>query len=140
MGIFEAVTAEVEQLFQDFGKAIEEAAEEIGETIETVAEDVQDSLVPGVDQYFYEIFEPFVDFYTEFEDVVFEDLADDAFINPKVEPTSTNNPACVGCQHYHGRIYSGTLLVCGMHPYGWDGEECPDWEEKPASSLFDELF
>jgi hypothetical protein len=19
-------------------------------------------------------------------------------------------------------------LVCGMYPYGWDGDKCPDWE------------
>lgn len=49
--------------------------------------------------------------------------------------------ACVGCQHYHGRIYpvrwgeqgfeSYEQLVCAMHPSGWDGESCPDWEQTP---------
>ncbi|MDC0835259.1 hypothetical protein CKA32_003898 [Geitlerinema sp. FC II] len=43
-------------------------------------------------------------------------------------PTSTFHPACRGCQHYHGQMYGESLLVCGMHPYGWDGETCPDWE------------
>ncbi len=45
-----------------------------------------------------------------------------------VEPSKTTNPACIGCQHYHGHQYADTLLVCGMHPYGWDGDDCPDWE------------
>ncbi|MGF1513066.1 MAG: hypothetical protein ACFB5Z_05140 [Elainellaceae cyanobacterium] len=48
----------------------------------------------------------------------------------RVTPSADYHPACVGCKHYHGRVYSGNLLVCGMHPYGWEGEECPDWERK----------
>lgn len=34
---------------------------------------------------------------------------------------------CRGCCHYHGRIYSGNLFVCGMHPYGVDSDVCEDW-------------
>lgn len=37
---------------------------------------------------------------------------------------------CANCRHYHGQVYGGNLLVCGMHPYG-PGEEavsCPDRE------------
>jgi hypothetical protein len=37
-------------------------------------------------------------------------------------------PACQGCCHYHGRSYGGTRLVCGMHPYGVEEEDCPDWQ------------
>ena len=36
--------------------------------------------------------------------------------------------ACRGCTHYHGRVYSGNLFVCAMHPYGATGEVCLDWE------------
>lgn len=48
--------------------------------------------------------------------------------------------ACQGCQHYHGRIYGGTLLVCAMHPFGVEDDRCPDWEtphppEAPDSDL-----
>lgn len=49
--------------------------------------------------------------------------------------------ACIGCQNYHGHSYpvswgeqgftSYERLVCGMHPSGWDGESCPDWEQIP---------
>jgi hypothetical protein len=45
-----------------------------------------------------------------------------------VRPTAKQHPACQGCQHYHGYRYGEHLLVCAMHPYGWDDEECPDWE------------
>lgn len=37
---------------------------------------------------------------------------------------------CANCRHYHGQMYGGTMLICGMHPYG-PGEEatsCSDRE------------
>lgn len=39
--------------------------------------------------------------------------------------TATN---CEGCRNHHGQVHGGNLLVCGIHPYGWDGEErCPEF-------------
>jgi hypothetical protein len=40
--------------------------------------------------------------------------------------------ACQGCANYHGVAYgynrdNRTVLVCGFHPYGWQGGHCPDW-------------
>ncbi|MFK0735652.1 MAG: hypothetical protein ACIWVG_31730 [Gloeotrichia echinulata HAB0833] len=35
---------------------------------------------------------------------------------------------CRGCQNYHGQVYGSNLLVCAIHPHGWDGENCPDFE------------
>jgi hypothetical protein len=35
--------------------------------------------------------------------------------------------ACIGCSNYHGVEYGGNLLVCGMYPLGWDGENCPEF-------------
>lgn len=46
---------------------------------------------------------------------------------PKIEPTATFNPACIGCKNYHGHLYGRNILVCGMHPYGWDDDNCPDF-------------
>ncbi|MBE9178610.1 hypothetical protein IQ268_08565 [Oculatella sp. LEGE 06141] len=37
--------------------------------------------------------------------------------------------SCQGCCHYHGRVYGGNMLVCGMHPYGAEEDSCPDWED-----------
>lgn len=45
-----------------------------------------------------------------------------------VDPEEGHQNACIGCRHYHGCIYNDNLLVCGMHPYGWEGDRCPDWE------------
>lgn len=43
---------------------------------------------------------------------------------------------CLGCRNYHGVTYEGNRLICGMHPYGWDQGDCPDWEgdAEPSSS------
>lgn len=44
-------------------------------------------------------------------------------------PTLPQQPSvCRGCCHYHGKMYGGNLLVCAMHPYGADGDQCHDWE------------
>ena len=46
----------------------------------------------------------------------------------KRKPNPKKYPACVGCSNYHGHSYGGNLLVCAMHPYGWENENCPDWQ------------
>lgn len=47
--------------------------------------------------------------------------------HPPAPPKPYRPPACRGCAHYHGKAYNGTLLICGMYPYGVEGETCPDW-------------
>lgn len=137
--MLETVSGEVEHFFQEIGETVELVTDEISEAIETVAYEVQSNFGVEIDHYFQEIFAPFVEIYAEFDEIVFEDLLEDSefAFNPKVEPPP--NSACVGCQHYHGRIYGGNALICAMHPYGWDDEHCPDWEEKKDfySDLFD---
>ena len=49
------------------------------------------------------------------------------FFTPVV-PTAEKYPACIGCKNYHGYVYGGNIVVCGIHPYGWHSEDCPDWE------------
>ena len=141
LAMLETVTGEFEQFFQEVGEAVESVADEIGETLEAFGEEVHSTFTPEVNEYFQELFEPLIEISVDIENVVFEDWLEDTefAINPKVEPT-LEYPACVGCQHYHGRMYSGNLLVCAIHPYGWDDENCPDWEEKASSSFYDDLF
>lgn len=49
------------------------------------------------------------------------------------ETASTCPTLCQGCLNYHGLSYgtrqaTRTLLVCAIHPYGWQqGVPCPDW-------------
>ena len=49
-------------------------------------------------------------------------------ITNTVNPFLQNHPTCVGCRNYHGSDYGNQMLVCGMHPYGPDEENCADWE------------
>ncbi|MBW4654799.1 MAG: hypothetical protein KME20_17430 [Kaiparowitsia implicata GSE-PSE-MK54-09C] len=48
-------------------------------------------------------------------------------------------PGCQSCRHHHGVAYGygdrRTVLVCGMHPYGWQGRTCPDWQAEPSSYI-----
>ncbi len=50
--------------------------------------------------------------------------------NPIVKP----HALCASCENYHGQVYGGTPLVCGMHPYGIvEGQdECADRTAKPG--------
>ena len=141
----ETVKVEFEEFCQNITKTLETFTEEVSEGLETFAEQLESMAIssPEIEEFLQELWEPVVEIYIEIEDFILEDLDEDdifvdeydvpndidLYINPKVEPTSANNPACIGCQHYHGRVYEGNLLVCAMHPYGWDDENCPDWEK-----------
>ena len=48
-------------------------------------------------------------------------------INNTVAPYLQEHHTCIGCEHYDGSSYGGNMLICGMHPYGPEGEICPDW-------------
>jgi len=42
---------------------------------------------------------------------------------PSTQPTT-----CIGCKYYHGSSYGGVHLICAVHPDGWEGAKCPDWQ------------
>ncbi|NDJ26290.1 hypothetical protein GS682_32995 [Nostoc sp. B(2019)] len=46
-----------------------------------------------------------------------------------VDEEESTPVACIGCQNYHGQYYGGNMLVCGIHALGWDGENCPDFQQ-----------
>jgi hypothetical protein len=71
--------------------------------------------------------EPFREFCAELEDLA-SDYETIATFPEEIEATPDKNPACVGCRNYHGQAYNGNLLVCAIHPYGYDDVSCPDWE------------
>jgi hypothetical protein len=124
--IVEDVTEASEQFFQDVGQVIEDVTEvtlEIIVDIEQLVRDFQDVWEPTHDRL------DAIAGWSEEEFLFYESFEDpDLLINPKVEPTLANYPACMGCRHYHGRVYHGNLLVCAMHPFGWDDKNCPDWQ------------
>lgn len=119
----EQVTADVERFFQD-----------MTEIWDLVAQEVQNSIVVEMENLWQDLYEPWADFQIELDLEIhdeFDDLSleEDSFLTRKVESTFEHHPACRGCCHYHGQVYNSNLLVCAMHPYGWDDESCPDWEQ-----------
>ncbi|MBD2495310.1 hypothetical protein [Nostoc sp. FACHB-280] len=123
MGIVETVAEEVERFFQGMNDMVDS----FFDLTEELTEQVQNNIAADVEQYLQEISAPFLEIYWELEDVVAD--ADPGFPY-SVEATPEQNPACVGCNNYHGQVYGGNLLVCAMHPHGWDDQTCPDWEQE----------
>jgi hypothetical protein len=121
--ILETVADEVEHFFL----GVTEVVDSFFEITEEITEQVQNTIVIEFDQYLNELAEPIFEVYWELEEVMGE--VDQPFPYT-VEPTRQEHPACIGCSQYHGQVYGGNLLVCGMHPYGWEDENCPDWEQK----------
>lgn len=120
--IVETVTDEVERFFL----GVTEVVEDFFELSEEITEQIQNTIAIEIDQYLNELAEPLFEVYWELEEVLGET---DQLFPYIVEPTLEKYPACMGCSQYHGQVYGGNLLVCGMHPYGWDGESCPDWQQ-----------
>ncbi|HEY9809687.1 MAG TPA: hypothetical protein V6D13_10125 [Halomicronema sp.] len=126
MEVLEVAANEVEQFFTEITQVADEIIDSFLVFSEEVNEQVQNTIIPELDQFFNELVEPVVEVFFEFErseDINHADL----FVH-YVEPTEEKNSACRGCQNYHGQVYGGNLMVCGMHPYGWDGDSCPDWQ------------
>lgn len=136
--VLETTAVEIEHFFHDVTEVIEDVAEEISETIDDINEQLQDTVFVEIDRYFNELFTPIIDFEFDLdsEEIFFDTITEemDFLRNPKVKPNLAHNPACIGCNHYHGQVYGEHLLVCGMHPYGWDGDNCPDSEKDEQST------
>ena len=135
---------DVDRFFQDIADEVDEVVDEWVEFSENVGKQVEESLratlpidemAAEFDRAVREFVEPMFEFYLDVDFDVF-DLEEDAdetdpFVPiTYVPPTADSNPACIGCENYHGHLYGKNLLVCGMHPYGQEGESCPDWESK----------
>lgn len=121
MNIAETLAVEVENFFVGIGDMVDT----FFELTDEFTDQIQATIATEIDQYLQELAEPILEIYWELEDVVTD--VDPGFPYP-VEATLEQNSACVGCRNYHGQVYGGNLLVCGMHPHGWDDENCPDWE------------
>lgn len=128
--MIETVADEVEQFFlgmNDMVDAFFEFAEEITEEVQSTYVADIDNFARLHEQFLQELAEPILEIYWELEDIT-EDV--DPGFPYAVEATIEKNVACIGCSHYHGQVYGGNLLVCAMHPHGWDDQNCPDWEKQ----------
>ena len=39
---------------------------------------------------------------------------------------------CRFCKHHHGQVYEGVEFVCAVHPYGYSGNSCSDYQAKKS--------
>jgi 8-oxo-dGTP pyrophosphatase MutT (NUDIX family) len=136
------------ELFEGTTEAIEQFVEEVTSVVEDLAEQVTVEIASDIEQFFQD-FQTFLESaialeddstlrdrietlstYLDDEDAFFQESLEEIglSLNPKIDPSTRIHRACIGCRHYHGRVYRGNLLVCGMHPYGWEDDNCPDWE------------
>lgn len=118
---FEEVSEEVMELVDELGKF----SEEMAELSEELTEEWRTTIFTQLDRCFEELVDPYFDFYLGLDDISNEPEPFVSYVPPMADRRSQ---ACMGCKHYHGQVYGGNLLICGMHPYGWDTEDCPDWE------------
>lgn len=109
---------------KDFLRVIEDASKEAEQFFDQVAAAIEE-VVAEIDQTLIEVLDPLGDLCLGMEETV--DAAAQPFVQT-VQPVFQEHPVCVGCRHYHGQAYGENLLVCAMHPYGWEGETCPDWQ------------
>ncbi|MGB3494320.1 MAG: hypothetical protein WBA57_16450 [Elainellaceae cyanobacterium] len=141
-GEFQAWFQDMEQAAQDLEKYVRESfettVEQMAEAADAMmqvpiamADYLENTLLTECDRVIETLDEwvsPSTQIYARFD--MQWDSEDFDVWNERFEPNAHEHPACVGCQHYHGYTYNGNGLICGMHPYGWDGTDCPDWERK----------
>jgi hypothetical protein len=131
------VQLEVEQFVTDLSGEVGEAmdtavdtlmlvSEEMAVQVQTTAVQVQATLDEEFEPFLTQLLAPL--FNMPLED--FYGMSQSALQSPFLPPIAPAHPLCQTCRHYHGQSYGGTLLVCGMHPYGIaDGQtDCSDHE------------
>ncbi|HLO47828.1 MAG TPA: hypothetical protein VK211_05350 [Kamptonema sp.] len=123
--VVETAVAEVEQFFTDATGEFAEMLDSLAKLSEEFTVQVQNSLMDELDEYFNELIEPLIEVFRELDPEINEI---DMSLVTYVEPSPTQQPACIGCSNYHGHVYGGNLLVCGMHASGVESDICPDWE------------
>lgn len=133
------IQEDMQRFFEQVTLQTEEVVDSVLEALEKTVADVEQGL-DGFDDFI----EPIVhDFENQLDDLLVPIVADletdletfeqslEEWASPltqQLRPLIDQQPACIGCRHYHGESYGGTFLVCGMHPYGVQTESCPDWE------------
>lgn len=118
--------------FWDVVDSVAQGIEQFVQDVTQAVEEIHNEMATDIEQFFEEVFSVELELRIDENDLFPDHWGElsDWLVNPRVEPDPTTHPSCVGCQNYHGRIYGGNLLVCAMHPYGWQNESCPDWESK----------
>jgi len=122
----DAINQEIEGFFAE----MEQMAAEFPQTLDEAVQEVETTLSEELEVFWQDCEEIWDWFDSDFDRSEEEDNDSEFMMTSKVNPDQNTHPACQGCHHYHGYVYGGNLFVCGMHPYGWEDENCPDWERE----------
>ncbi|CAA9589534.1 MAG TPA: hypothetical protein V6D03_15110 [Candidatus Caenarcaniphilales bacterium] len=109
---------------KDFLQMIEGITSEAEQFLDGVLEVVEE-IATDIDQLLTEAIVPVVEICLGLETVVGDATQP---IIQTVQPMIEEHSACIGCRHYYGQVHGDNLLICAMHPYGWDEDACPDWQ------------
>ena len=108
------VSTEVDRCFQELGEQANQIVDEfldvpdeILRSAEEFGDELNQILVAEIEEFFQEFIDPVFEFEIEVDQVSTEA---ELFVD-YVEPSKEQYAACVGCQHYHGYVYGGNLLV-----------------------------
>ncbi|MBE9047762.1 hypothetical protein IQ255_25760 [Pleurocapsales cyanobacterium LEGE 10410] len=129
----EKTAADMEDFFLDVGEATEAFVDEVNTSVGFFLEQFQSGIVEEFDSLVHDFVDVLIATSDDIDAALSEEweFTDDDFTSVSYHPPSAqNHPACINCANYHGQAYNGSLLVCGMHPHGYDGDTCPDWEKE----------
>lgn len=129
----EKTASEMESFFSEVGDATESLVEEVSENLGSYLEQFPNYFVQEVDGFVRELVEVIITTGDEIDAALFDEwegFVDEDFTTVSYHsPSPHSHPACIGCANYHGHVYNGNLLVCAMHPQGYEDSKCPDWEQ-----------
>lgn len=125
--MLETLADQFEDFLLDVARDVTEVVTVFVDFSEEISTQFHNAFADEVEQYVTELVSPVLEAYFGLGGVV-EDAAPPMI--QTVEPLLKQHPVCMGCRHFHGQAYGGTLLVCAMHPYGvGEGEDsCADKE------------
>jgi hypothetical protein len=119
---------EAETLLVDLSQDMETTIDEVIAFSEETADQVKTSFEAEIAPFLNQLLQPLLDTPLDFDfdqtietwTVNLEHAMEDVVepFRQTVEPTLNQHDVCMGCKHYHGQVYGGQMLVCGMHPYG----------------------
>ena len=130
----EKTAADMEEFLTEVGKATESVVSELCNSVSSSIEHFQSDVAFELDDMVREVVEVLIVTGDEIDAALSEEwdyFIDDDFTSVSYHtPSAKSHPACINCANYHGQAYNGNLLVCAMHPHGYEEQKCPDWEEK----------
>jgi hypothetical protein len=127
----EKTAADVELFFAEIGETTESLVDEAAENLGSFLAQFQGEFAEEVEDFIHNFVDVIVTTRDEIDAALFNEwdsFVDDDFTSVSYHtPSTESHPACINCANYHGQVYNGNLLVCAMHPNGYEDSTCPDW-------------